>query len=57
MSVPVRKATCKALEMADEGMLSWKALAEMALRWMSEDEVAEMLKANEIFIEEEDNDD
>lgn len=57
MSVPVRKATCKALEMADEGMLSWKALAEMALRWMSEDDVAEMLKANEIFIEEEDPDD
>lgn len=48
----IRKATCKALEMADEGLITYKALAEMALKWMSEDDVAEMLKANEVFIEE-----
>ena len=48
----VRKTTCRALELADEGIISWKALAEAALKWMSEDDVAEMLKANEIDVEE-----
>ena len=50
----VRKATCKALELADEGLISYRTLAEMALKWMSEDDVAEMLKANELDIDEED---
>jgi hypothetical protein len=50
----VRKATCKALELADEGLISYRALAEMALKWMSEEDVAEMLKANELNLEEED---
>ena len=50
----VRKATCKALELADEGLISYRTLAEMALKWMSEDDVAEMLKANEIDLEKED---
>lgn len=50
----VRKATCKALELADEGLISYRTLAEMALKWMSEEDVAEMLKANELDIDEED---
>jgi hypothetical protein len=49
----VRKATNKALEMADEGLISYKTLAEMALKWMSEDDVADMLKANEVYFEDE----
>lgn len=48
-----RKATNKALELADAGMITYRDLAIMALKWMSEDDVAEMLKANEIGIEEE----
>ena len=48
----VRKTTCRALEMADEGLIDYKTLAECALKWMSEDDVAEMLKANEIYVED-----
>lgn len=50
-----RKATNKALELADAGMITYRDLATMALKWMSEDDVAEMLKANEINIEEEES--
>lgn len=48
----VRKNTNKVLELADNGMISWRSLAEMALKWMSEDDVEEMAKANELFYEE-----
>lgn len=48
-----RKATNKVLEMAEEGMISWSSLAMMALKWMSEDDVATMCQANEVFTEEE----
>lgn len=50
----VRTATCKALEMADEGLISYRTLAECALKWMSEDEVVAMLTANEIYLTDED---
>ena len=53
----VRKATCKALEMADEGLISYRFLAECALKWMSEDDVAEMLRANEIYVEDDEDED
>ena len=52
----VRNVTCKVLELADEGMISWQALAECALRWMSEDDVKEMCEANEIYFEEDEED-
>ena len=52
----VRKATCRALELADEGIISYRVLAEMALKWMSEDDVEEMLKANEINLEDTEDD-
>lgn len=47
-----RETTNKVLEMAEEGLISWRELAFMALKWMSEDDVADMLNANEVFIEE-----
>ena len=50
--ISTRETTNKVLEMAEEGLISWSALAMMALKWMSEDDVAAMLKANEVFIEE-----
>ncbi len=53
----VRKATCRALELADEGLISYRLLAECALKWMSEDDVAEMLKANEIDLGDRGDDD
>lgn len=51
----VRKTTNRILEMADDGAISWKDLAECALRWMSEDDVAEMCKANELLPDDEED--
>jgi hypothetical protein len=51
----VRKTTNKVLEMADEGLISYRTLAEMALKWMSEDDVAEMCKANELLPDDEED--
>jgi hypothetical protein len=48
----IRKTTNKVLEIADEGLISYRDLAVMALKWMSEDEVSDMCRANEIFFEE-----
>jgi hypothetical protein len=48
-----RKATNKVLELADAGMISFRDLALMALKWLSEDDVAEMCKANDIILDEE----
>ena len=53
----VRKTTCKLLELADEGMLSYKTLAECALKYMSEDEVRDMAAANELLDYVEDSED
>jgi hypothetical protein len=47
-----RVATNKALELTEIGMITYRDLALMALKWMSEEDVAEMLRANEVFIEE-----
>lgn len=49
----VRKATNKILEMIDEGLLSPTSVVEMCLKWMSEDDVEAMCKANEVLIDEE----
>lgn len=54
----VRKATNKALELCENGLISYRTLAEMALKWMSDDEVSEMLRANELlYTDEEENED
>lgn len=53
----VRQTTCKLLELADIGMISYKTLAECALKHMSEDEVRDMAEANELLDEEEDDED
>ena len=50
----VRNTTNKVLSLADEGLISYRTLAEMALKWMSEDDVAEMAKANELILNDED---
>lgn len=52
-----REKTSKVLEMADAGLISYRDLAMMALKWMSEDDVSGMLTANEIYVEEEDYED
>jgi len=50
----MRTQTTKLLEMMDEGLISASAVAEMALAYMSEDEVADMMRCNDILDEEED---
>jgi hypothetical protein len=44
--------------MMDEGLISAEVVAEMALAYMSEDDVADMMRANDILDEDldEDND-
>lgn len=39
-----RKMTCKVLELAEEGVISWEAVARAALIHMSESEVAELAR-------------
>ena len=51
----VRECTIKLTEMAEEGMIDWKSIAEMALWFMSEDDVADMCRVNAIFDDEEDD--
>ena len=42
--------------MMDEGLISAEAVAEMALAYMSEDDVADMMRANDILDEEDEDD-
>jgi hypothetical protein len=42
--------------MMDEGLISAEAVAEMALAYMSEDDVADMMRANDILEEEDEID-
>ncbi len=53
----MREMTSKLLAMMDEGLVSAEAVAEMALAYMSEDDVADMMRANDILLDEEDEDD
>ena len=43
--------------MIDEGLINPRDLVVMCLKWMSEDDVEEMCKANEIYLDEEDEED
>ena len=51
----MRTQTTRLLEMMDEGLISATAIAEMALAYMSEDDVADMMRANDILEEEDDD--
>jgi hypothetical protein len=54
----MRNARDEALEMVEEGMVSAEAMLLMALKYMSADEVADMLDANELserFFEHDDD--
>ena len=51
----MRTQTTKLLEMMDEGLISATAIAEMALAYMSEDDVADMMRANDILEDDEDD--
>jgi hypothetical protein len=51
-----RKATNRILEMIEEGLLDRDNVILACLKYMSEDDVADMAHANEFFPEEEDGD-
>jgi hypothetical protein len=42
--------------MMDEGLITAQSVAEMALAYMSEDDVADMMRANDILDEEDEDD-
>jgi hypothetical protein len=50
----MREYTSKLIEMMDEGLISAEAVAEMALAYMSEDDVKDMCRANDLLLDEED---
>jgi hypothetical protein len=52
----MRTQTTKLIEMMDEGLISAEMVAEMALAYMSEDDVADMMRANDILDEEDEDD-
>jgi hypothetical protein len=47
-----RKQTNYLLELIDSGMLSADDVVTMALKYMSEDEVADMMRCNDILVED-----
>jgi hypothetical protein len=51
----MRTQTNKLIEMMDGGLITPQFVAEMALAYMSEDDVADMMRCNDILDEEEDD--
>ena len=51
----MREMTSKLIAMMDEGLITAEAVAEMALAYMSEDEVADMMRCNDILLEEDED--
>jgi len=47
-----RPATSRLMDMMDEGMIDARTVADMALMWLSESSVAEMMRANDILQED-----
>ena len=52
-----RQATERVLEMVEDGLLDRDTVIMACLKYMSEDDVADMAHANEFFYEDEDYDD
>ena len=50
-----RQATDKILEMVEQGILDRDTVIMSCLKYMSEDDVADMAHANEFFINEEED--
>jgi hypothetical protein len=52
----MREYTTKLLEMMDEGLITAESVSEMCLAYMSEDDVKDMCRANDILDEDEEDD-
>jgi hypothetical protein len=53
----MRTQTTKLIEMMDEGLITAESVAEMCLAYMSEDDVADMMRCNDILDEDEEDED
>ena len=51
----MREYTSKMIAMMDEGLISAEAVAEMALAYMSEDDVKDMCLANDLLLGEDED--
>ena len=51
----MRKCTTALLEMMDDGVISAEMVAEMCLAYMSEDDVADMMRANDLLLDEDED--
>lgn len=51
-----REATNKLLEYVEEGMLDRDSVIMACVKWMSEDDVAEMCRINDFFYDEDEED-
>lgn len=49
-----RSATSRLMDMMDAGEIDTRAVADMALMWLAESDVKEMMLANDLVEEEED---
>ena len=51
-----REATCKLLEMVEEGVLDRDNVIMACVKYMSEDDVADMCHINDFFYDEDEDD-
>jgi len=51
-----RKCTIALLEMMDDGVMDPKTVAEMCLANMSEDDVEDMMRSNDLLLDEDEDD-
>jgi hypothetical protein len=52
----IRQTTDRIIEMVEEGLLDRDTVIMACLKYMSEDDVADMARANEFFMEKDDED-
>jgi hypothetical protein len=57
MTYKVREYTCRVLEALDEHILNKDMLIDMMLQWMSESDVKAMCEANDICLDDEEDED
>jgi hypothetical protein len=50
-----RKCTIALLEMMDDGVMDPKTVAEMCLAYMSEDDVEDMMRSNDLLLDEDED--
>jgi hypothetical protein len=53
----MRKYTNKLMDMMEQGVISAEAVADMCLAFMSEDDVEDMMRGNDIVDEDEEDED